>query len=112
MSERVLEVSDATFENEVLKAGRPVVVDFWATWCAPCRVLAPVVEKLAERHAGSVQFYKLNIDENASTPQRYAVKGIPTLIVFDGGREVERIVGAVSLDALSRTIDKYVGVSA
>jgi thioredoxin 1 len=112
MSERVLEVSDATFEDEVLKAGLPVVVDFWAPWCAPCRVLAPVVEKLAERYDGNVLFYKLNIDENGSSPQRYAVKGIPTLIVFDAGREVERVVGAVGLDALARTIDKYVPVSA
>lgn len=112
MSERVLEVSDATFEEAVLKAEQPVVVDFWAPWCAPCRVLAPTVEKLAERYNGSVRFYKLNIDDNAAAPQRYAVKGIPTLIVFEAGREVERIVGAVGLDALSRTIDKYVPVSA
>jgi len=112
MSERVLEVSDGTFEREVLEAGRPVVVDFGAPWCPPCRALEPVFEELAGRFEGSVGFLKMNIDENAAVPQRYGIKGIPTLIVFDGGREVERVVGASGKETLARIIARYAGVAA
>ena len=112
MSQFVSEVSDGTFESEVLKSDVPVVVDFWAEWCPPCRALAPTFEELAARYEGSVRFLKLNVDENTSVPQRYGIKGIPTLVFFDGGREAERIVGATGKDALARIVDKYVKVAA
>ena len=103
----VAEVSDGTFEGDVLGSERVTVVDFGATWCPPCRALEPTIE-LAGRFEGGVRFFKMNIDANPSTPQRYGIKGIPTLIVFDGGRELERIVGASSKDAISRVVDKYI----
>jgi thioredoxin 1 len=112
MSKYVSEVTDATFESEVLKSDVPVVLDFWAEWCPPCRALAPTFEELAERYDGSVKFVKLNVDDNQSVPQRFGIKGIPTLIFFDGGREAERLVGAASKDSLARIIDRYVKVAA
>jgi thioredoxin 1 len=112
MSQYVSVVGDDTFEAEVLGSDMPVVLDFWAEWCPPCRALAPTFEELAERYAGSVKFLKLNVDENPSVPQRFGIKGIPTLIFFDGGREAERIVGALGKDALARIVDKYVRVAA
>ena len=108
MSQFVAEVTDGTFEQDVLKSDVAVVVDFWAEWCPPCRMLAPTFEEIAERYAGGVKFVKLNVDENSSVPQRYGIKGIPTLVFFDGGREVERVVGATGKDALARIVDKYV----
>jgi len=104
----VAEVSDGTFESDVLGSERVTVVDFGATWCPPCRALEPTVEELAKKYEGRVDFLKLDIDANPSTPQRYGIKGIPTLIVFDGGKELERIVGASSRDAISRVVDKYI----
>jgi thioredoxin 1 len=111
MSQYVSAVGDDTFEQDVLKSDRPVVVDFWAEWCPPCRMLAPTFEELAKRYEGSVRFVKLNVDENTSVPQRFGIKGIPTLIFFDEGREVERVVGATGKDALARIVDKYVKVA-
>ncbi|HZE72024.1 MAG TPA: thioredoxin [Pyrinomonadaceae bacterium] len=108
MSEHVLEVTDTTFEKAVLQADRPVLVDFWAAWCAPCRMLAPTVEAVAEKYAASARVVKLNVDDNPSISQRYGIKGIPTLILFKAGREEERVVGATSKDAISRMIDKHV----
>ena len=104
----VAEVSDGTFESDVLESERVTVVDFGATWCPPCRALEPTIEELSKKYEGRVDFLKLDIDANPSTPQRYGIKGIPTLIVFDGGRELERIVGASSKDAISRVVDKYI----
>ncbi|HYH83977.1 MAG TPA: thioredoxin [Pyrinomonadaceae bacterium] len=112
MSQFVGEVNDGTFEQDVLKSDVAVVVDFWAEWCPPCRMLAPTFEELAERYAGGVKFVKLNVDENSSVPQRFGIKGIPTMIFFDGGREVERVVGATGKDALARIVDKYVKAAA
>jgi len=103
MSEFVLEVSDGTFEKDVLQADRPVLVDFWAAWCAPCRMLAPTVEAVAEKYAASARVVKLNVDDNPSISQRYGIKGIPTLILFKAGREEERVVGATSKEAISRS---------
>ena len=108
----VAEVSDGTFESDVLGSERVTVVDFGATWCPPCRALEPTIEELSKKYEGRVDFLKLDIDANPSTPQRYGIKGIPTLIVFDGGREVERVVGASSKTALERIVDKYVKVAA
>jgi thioredoxin 1 len=112
MSQYVSEVSDGAFEREVVGSDLPVVLDFWAEWCPPCRALAPTFEELAKQYAGRVRFLKLNVDENAQVPQRFGIKGIPTLVFFDGGREGERVVGASTNDALARIIDKYVKVAA
>jgi len=112
MSQYVAEVNDGAFEREVTGSDVPVVLDFWAEWCPPCRALAPTFEELAKQYAGRVRFLKLNVDENAEVPQRFGIKGIPTLVFFDGGREVERIVGAAGKEALARVIDKYVKVAA
>ena len=111
MSEHVTEVSDNNFEQDVLKSDQPVLVDFWAAWCAPCRMLAPTVEAVAEKYAGNARVVKLNVDENPAVSQRYGIKGIPTLILFKGGKEEERVVGATSKDAISRMIDKHTSVA-
>jgi thioredoxin 1 len=108
MSENVIEVSDSSFEKDVLLANMPVLVDFWAAWCAPCRMLAPTVEAVAEKYSGSARVVKLNVDDNPSISQRYGIKGIPTLILFKDGKEEERVVGATSKEAISRMIDKHV----
>jgi thioredoxin 1 len=112
MSQRVSEVSDGTFEREVLEAGGPAVVDFGAPWCPPCRAMEPVFEELSGRFDGSVRFFKMNIDDNPAVAQRYGVKGIPTFIVFEGGREVERVVGATAKESLARIVNKYLGAAA
>lgn len=108
MSENVKETSDGTFENDVLKSDRPVLVDFWAAWCAPCRMLAPTVEAVAEKYASNARVVKLNVDDNPSVSQRFGIKGIPTLILFKNGKEEERVVGATSEQAISRMLDKHV----
>ena len=106
MSEYVKEVNDTSFETDVLQSKQPVLVDFWAAWCAPCRMIAPTVEAVAEQYSGSASVVKLNVDENPSISQRYGIKGIPTLILFREGKEEERIVGATSKESLSRLIEK------
>jgi len=108
MSEIVKEVSDSSFENDVLGSSKPVLVDFWAQWCTPCRMLAPTVEAVAEQFRESANVVKLNVDDNPSTAQRYGIKGIPTLILFREGKEVERVVGATSKESITRMIDKYI----
>jgi thioredoxin 1 len=108
MSEHVKETSDGTFEDDVMKSDRPVLVDFWAAWCAPCRMLAPTVEAVAEKYASNARVLKLNVDDNPSVSQRFGIKGIPTLILFKNGREEERVVGATSEQAISRMLDKHV----
>jgi len=112
MSENVKDVSDSNFETDVLQSDRPVPVDFWAAWCAPCRMLAPTVEAVAEKYANNARVFKLNVDENPSVSQRYGIKGIPTLILFKGGKEEERVVGATSKEAIARMIDKHVSGAA
>ena len=91
----VTEISDQSFESEVLKSPVPVLIDFWAPWCAPCRAIAPVVEELAKEYEGKIKVVKLNVDDNPQTPQRYGVRGIPNLILFQGGNVRDQIVGAV-----------------
>lgn len=112
MSQNVSAVGDDNFDAEVLKSGVPVVVDFWAEWCPPCRALAPTFEELAGEYEGSVRFVKLDVDDNAAVSQRYGIKSIPTLIFFDGGREVERIVGATGKEALKRVVERYAKAAA
>jgi len=112
MSEHVTEVSDSSFEKDVLQSDRPVLVDFWAAWCAPCRMIAPTVEAVAEQFSKSARVVKLNVDDNPSISQRYGIKGIPTLILFKGGKEEERVVGATSREAISRMIEKHVSGAA
>ena len=112
MSEHVKEVSDTSFESDVLKSDRPVLVDFWAQWCAPCRMLAPTVEAVAQNYEGKATVVKLNVDDNPAVSQRYGIKGIPTLILFKNGKEEERVVGATSKEAIARMIDKHVSSGA
>jgi thioredoxin 1 len=101
-------VSDDTFEAEVLKSNLPVLIDFWAPWCAPCRAIAPVVADLAREYEGKLKVVKMNVDDNPRTPQRYGVRGIPNLILFQGGQVKEQIVGAVPKTQLVRAITQVV----
>jgi thioredoxin 1 len=112
MSEHVKDVSDSSWAGDVLNSERPVLVDFWAQWCAPCRMLAPTVEAVAEKYQGSATVVKLDVDKNPEVSQRYGIKGIPTLILFKNGKEEERVVGATSKEAISRMIDKHVSSGA
>ncbi|MCA1619124.1 MAG: thioredoxin [Acidobacteria bacterium] len=112
MSDYVKDVSDSNFESDVLKSDKPVLVDFWAPWCAPCRMLAPTVEAVAQNFEGSASVVKLNVDDNPAVSQRYGIKGIPTLILFKNGTEAERVVGATSKEAISRMIEKHVSSGA
>src|SRR5947207_14731315 len=111
MSEHVKETSDGTLGNDVLKSDGRVVVDVWAAWCAPCRMLAPTVEAVAEKYASNARVVKLNVDDNPSVSQRFGIKGIPTLILFKNGKEEERVVGATSEAAISKMIDKHVNAT-
>ena len=111
MSEHVKHVTDSSFEQDVLQSTKPVLVDFWAEWCAPCRMLGPIIDQIASEFASSATVVKLNVDDNTASAQRYGIKGIPTLILFSEGKEVERVVGATSKDSITRIIEKYVSVS-
>jgi thioredoxin 1 len=106
MSEFVSEVTDQNFESDVLKSDQPVLVDFWAEWCHPCKMLAPTVENVAQQYEGKAKVVKLNVDDNNQTAQRYGIKGIPTLILFKGGAEADRVVGATSKENIARMIDR------
>jgi len=106
MSEHLKEVNDNSFEVDVLQSDQPVLVDFWAEWCGPCRMMTPVVESVAEKFQGTAKVFKLNVDDNPSVSQRFGIKGIPTLIVFKGGKEAERLVGATNEQALIRLIEE------
>jgi len=100
------EVTDQSFEQDVLQAEVPVLVDFWAEWCGPCKMLAPTVEKVANEYEGKAKFVKLNIDDNNQVAQQYGIKGIPTLILFKDGSEADRTVGLTTKDNISRMIDR------
>jgi thioredoxin 1 len=112
MSEYIKDVNDAEFDAVVLQSDKPVLVDFWAEWCAPCRALTPTVEEVAQQFGETAKVFKLNVDDNPQTSQRYGVRGIPMLVVFKDGKEVERVVGAVGKAAIVRMIDRQLGVSA
>lgn len=108
MAEGITNLTDTDFDTKVLKAERPVLVDFWAEWCGPCRALTPVVEEVAKQYAGKIDVAKMNIDEHPQAPGRYAVRAIPTLLVFKGGSVVDQIVGLVSKAKLEQVLSKHV----
>ena len=102
----VLEVSDATFEQEVLKSELPVMVDFWAVWCGPCKAIAPIVDGVAVTYAGKLKVAKVNVDENGATPSRYGIRGIPALMFFKGGQIADQVVGFVPQDVIEEKIQR------
>jgi len=102
----LVHVNDKSFASEVLNADLPVLVDFWATWCGPCRSISPIVEELAKEFMGKIKVTKLNVDESPATPSQYGVRGIPTLILFKGGKILDQIVGAVPKARLKTMIEK------
>ncbi len=105
MSANILNTSDANFEDDVLKAELPVLVDYWAEWCGPCKMVAPILDEIASEYEGRLLICKLNIDENTDTPARFGIRGIPTLMLFKGGESVISKVGALSKSQLSAFID-------
>jgi thioredoxin 1 len=105
VSDSIIHVTDANFETEVLKSADPVLVDYWADWCGPCKMLAPVLDEIASEYAGKVKVAKLNIDENPGIPPRYGIRGIPTLMLFKGGEVEATKIGAVSKSQLTAFID-------
>jgi thioredoxin 1 len=102
----LIAVTDATFQKEVLEAGQPTLVDFWASWCGPCRMIGPIFEELSNEYSGKVKFAKVNVDENPKTPANYGVRGIPTLIMFKEGKAVDQVVGAVPKNQLENIVKK------
>ena len=108
-SNSIMEVNDSNFDQDVLKSDKPVLIDFWAAWCGPCRALAPIVDELASAYEGKVKVAKMDVDRNSATPMRYGVRGIPTLLVFKGGQVKEQIVGYVPKEQIQKAIDKHLG---
>jgi thioredoxin 1 len=108
MSEHIHHVTDETFEEEVLKSQTPVLVDYWAEWCAPCKAIAPLLDELAQEYAGRLKVAKLNIDDNQTVPPRYGIRGIPTLMLFKNGNMEAMKVGAVSRSQLTAFIDSNI----
>lgn len=108
MAENITQVSDATFDDEVLKSSLPVLMDFWAPWCGPCRAIAPIVDQLATEYAGKLKIVKMNVDDNPRTPANYGVRGIPNLILFKNGQVQQQIVGAVPKAHLVKAISTVV----
>jgi len=105
LSDKIVYVTDDSFEQEVIKAGGPVLVDYWADWCGPCKMIAPILDEIAEEYGDRLKVAKLNIDENANTPPKYGIRGIPTLMLFKGGNVEATKVGAVSKSQLTAFID-------
>ena len=108
MGEHILHVTDGSFESEVLKSDVPTLVDFWAEWCGPCKMIAPILDDVATEYAGKVRVAKLNIDDNPATPSKYGIRGIPTLLLFKGGHVEAQKVGALSKSQLTAFIDSNV----
>jgi thioredoxin 1 len=102
------EVTDTNWQSEILESDKPVLVDFWAEWCGPCRMIAPTIDALAEEFNGRAVVAKMDVDKNMNVPQQYGIRGIPTLILFKNGQEQERIIGAVSREAIAKVIEKYI----
>jgi thioredoxin 1 len=110
MSDTIPAVSDASFQADVIEASKtqPVVVDFWADWCRPCKMLTPTVEEIAREHAGKVKIVKLNVDENMNVPGKFSIRGIPTLLVFKGGQVADQIVGAVPKEQIVKVLERHI----
>ncbi len=108
-SNDVVTLQDSTFEQEVLKSDIPVLVDFWAVWCGPCKAIAPTVEELARQYKGKVKVAKMDVDEHQNVPQQYGIRSIPTLLLFKGGRVVDTIIGAVPKAKLEDSFKKAIG---
>ena len=106
MAEGVLEIEDSNFEAEVLQSDKPVLVDFWAPWCGPCRAIAPVVEELAGTFGDKIKFAKCNVDDNPVSPGKFGIKSIPTLILFDGGEIIDKVIGIVAKSKLEEILNK------
>ena len=105
MSDNVMEIGDDNFDSEILKSDQPVVVDFWAPWCGPCKAIGPMIEDLAQSYGGKVKFAKCNVDDNPITPGKYGIKAIPTLIFFKGGNVSEQITGVVAKSRLEEALN-------
>ena len=106
MAGNVLEVSDATFDQEVLQSEQPVLVDFWAVWCGPCRAIAPIVDDLATSFAGKLKVVKVDVDQNGATPSRYGIRGIPALLLFKGGKVADQIVGYAPREVVEEKVNR------
>lgn len=102
-----VQVTDTSFKQDVLESDVPVLVDFWAPWCGPCRMVAPVVDEIAQQYDGQVKVVKLNTDENPNVASQYGIRSIPTLMIFKGGQRVDMVVGAVPKTTLANTLEKY-----
>ena len=107
MSDKVAAFTDSTWDSEVLGSDTPVVVDFWAEWCAPCRMMAATIDALAAEYEGKAKIGKLNVDENSSVSDKYQIRGIPTVLIFKNGEVAEQVVGVTSKENLSKLIDKH-----
>jgi thioredoxin 1 len=107
----VIEVNDATFDKEVLQSDQPVLVDFWAAWCGPCKALGPTVDELATQYSGKLKVAKMDVDRNPATPGRYGIRGIPALLFFKGGKVADQIVGYVPKDTVEKSIVRVVGTT-
>lgn len=106
MAKDVIEIDDSSFESEVLQSEKPVLVDFWAPWCGPCRAISPIVEELAGAFGDKIKFMKCNVDENPITPGKFGIRSIPTLIFFNQGKELDKVVGIVAKSRLEEMINK------